>query len=306
MVKRFLIHFSPRLCILMETEVWPNVVAQCVKRSVPIMLANARLSARSLAKGLRFRSLIMKAAKGLTCVAAQTDADAARLNQLGAVNVSVTGSVKFDVEPPETALRKGLALREQIGARPILLCASTREGEEALILDAMTNVALKDCFIVIVPRHPQRFDEVERLITAHGISMCRRSTLGDEAIASNVRVMLGDSMGEMFMYYAACDIAFIGGSLLPLGGQNLIEACAVGKPVLIGPHTFNFNAVTDDAIDAGAALRVDDAAVMLRIAMRLFETNSERNRMGQQAKAFSAQHRGATSRTMKLIRSMLD
>jgi 3-deoxy-D-manno-octulosonic-acid transferase len=306
MVKRFLLHFSPRLCILMETEVWPNVVAQCVKRRVPVVLANARLSARSLAKGLKLRSLMVEAAKGLTCVAAQTEADAARLKQLGADHVHVTGSVKFDVEPPEASLSGGASLRAQIGARPVLLCASTREAEEALILDAMTTTELNDALVVIVPRHPQRFGEVERMITARGISMCRRSILGDAAVAPGVRVMLGDSMGEMFMYYAACDIAFIGGSLLPLGGQNLIEACAVGKPVLIGPYTFNFNAVSEDAIHAGAALRVGDPETMLSVATRLLSEAGERARMGLQAKKFSELHRGATERTMKLLQPLIN
>jgi len=164
-----------------------------------------------------------------------------------------------------------------------------------------------DVLVMIVPRHPQRFDEVARMIAARGLSVRRRSALGeDETVAPDVRVLLGDSMGEMFAYYAACDIAFIGGSLLPLGGQNLIEACAVGKPVLIGPHTFNFSAVSEDAIAAGAALRVADAADMLSQAGRLLNEESERERMGRNAQAFARQHRGATVRTMALLRRFID
>jgi 3-deoxy-D-manno-octulosonic-acid transferase len=246
-----------------------------------------------------------EAARGFACVAAQTGADAQRLRSFGAPNVHVTGSIKFDVTPSEAALTRGAALRAQIGTRPVLLCASTREGEESLILDALRASDLRDALVMIVPRHPQRFDEVARLVEMHDLTMCRRSTLHDAAVGTEVRVLLGDSMGEMFAYYAACDIAFIGGSLLPLGGQNLIEACAVGKPVLIGPHTFNFSAVSEDAIAAGAALRVQDAAAMIGDAARLLRSGHERLVMGVNAQAFAQQHRGATARTMVLLQALI-
>jgi len=305
MMRRFLRHFAPCICILMETEVWPNLIAQCVSLHVPVALVNARLSERSLAKAQRLSALMSEAARGFSCVAAQTDADAERLRRFGAPNVHVTGSVKFDVTPPEQALAKGAALRAQMGAQPVLLCASTREGEENLILDALTTSGMDDVLTVLVPRHPQRFDEVAKMIEARGLEMCRRSALDADAIASDVRVMLGDSMGEMFAYYAACDIAFIGGSLLPLGGQNLIEACAVGKPVLIGPHTFNFATVSEDAIAVGAALRIPDAAAMIAAAMKLLHTDTELANMGSNAQAFAQQHRGATERTMALLKPLI-
>jgi 3-deoxy-D-manno-octulosonic-acid transferase len=289
MVGRFIRHFSPRLCILMETEVWPNAIAQCARRNVPVALVNAAL--------------------GLTCIAAQTPADAERLQQIGARDVQVTGSVKFDVVPPPAMLETGAQLRRQIGKRPVLLCASTREGEEALILDAFRKLdksSVGDLLLLIVPRHPQRFDDVADLIAAHGLTLCRRSAMPPES-ADGIRenVMLGDSMGEMFAYYAACDAAFIGGSLLPLGGQNLIEACAVGKPVLVGPHTFNFAAVTEDAIAAGAALRVDDATAMLAAARDWLSGAGACATMGAAAQAFAQQHRGATARTMTLLQPLL-
>jgi 3-deoxy-D-manno-octulosonic-acid transferase len=312
MAGRFLRHFKPRVCILMETEVWPNLVAQCVAQQVPVALVNARLSARSLRKAYRFSGLMMEAARGLACVAAQTGADAARLRQLGAANVQVTGSIKFDVMPPDAALAAGQALRARIGARPVLLCASTREGEEALLLDAFiaANDALPaDALLLIVPRHPQRFDQVARLIEARGLTLQRRSRLGAGpeavALAPDVRVLLGDSMGEMFVYYGAGDVAFIGGSLLPLGGQNLIEACALGKPVLIGPHTFNFSMVSEQAIAAGAARRVTDAADMLRQAGALLCDPGAMASVGAQAQAFALQHRGATDRTMDLLKKLI-
>jgi 3-deoxy-D-manno-octulosonic-acid transferase len=305
MVGRFIRHFRPRLCVLMETEVWPNLIAQCRAHGVPVALVNARLSERSLAKAERLSALMHEAARGMSFVAAQTEADAARLRQLGAPGVRVTGSIKFDVTAPQTVLQKGAALRAQIGARPVLLCASTREGEERLILDALRSQDMADALIVIVPRHPQRFDEVARMIAEEGLAMARRSQLGDRALAPDVRILLGDSMGEMFAYYAASDVAFIGGSLLPLGGQNLIEACALGKPVLIGPHTFNFNVVSEDAIEAGAALRVQDAPAMLGEALRLLQDSGERTAMGARAKGFAEQHRGATARTMALLRPLI-
>ncbi|WP_292935721.1 lipid IV(A) 3-deoxy-D-manno-octulosonic acid transferase [Noviherbaspirillum sp.] len=305
MVGRFLRHFAPRICILMETEVWPNVMAQCARHHVPVALVNARLSERSLAKAQRLSALMSEAARAFSCVAAQTEADARRLRSFGTPNVRVTGSIKFDVAPDENMLARGAQLRAQVGARPVFLCASTREGEEALILGALPTAALNDALVVIVPRHPQRFDEVARLVQAQGLSLCRRSALGEDAVGPDVRILLGDSMGEMFAYYAACDLAFIGGSLLPLGGQNLIEACAVGKPVLIGPHTFNFATVSEDAIAAGAALRVADAGEMLNEAARLLRSEHARLAMGVNAEAFARQHRGATERTMALLNPLL-
>lgn len=305
MVRRFMKHFTPRICILMETEVWPNLIAVCVQRGVAVALVNARLSERSLRRAGRFGELMTDAARAISLVAAQTEADAARVRELGVANVAVTGSIKFDVVVPPSALDAGAALRARIGARPVLLCASTRDGEEALILDAFQRMAPRPpgMLLLIVPRHPQRFDEVARLVQSRGLALARRSDAG--AVAPEVDVMLGDSMGEMFAYYAASDCAFIGGSLLPLGGQNLIEACALGKPVLIGAHTFNFALVTDVAVAAGAALRVADAGQMLREAAALLQDATARAAMGQHAAAFANQHRGATARTLELLRRLI-
>jgi 3-deoxy-D-manno-octulosonic-acid transferase len=335
-VRRFLRHFAPRICILMETEVWPNLVAQCARRLIPVALVNARLSQRSLAKAQRLSGLLGAAAQALTCVAAQTEPDAARIQQLGAPAVHVTGSIKFDVTPPASALHVGATLRARIGARPVLLCASTREGEEEMILDAfaaLTEAGGKgkdgdltagllpsllpgfssdlSPLLLLVPRHPQRFDQVAQMIAARGMLMQRRSLLSPDAdaIPAQVQVLLGDSMGEMFAYCHAADIAFIGGSLLPLGGQNLIEACALGKPVLIGPHTFNFELVTNEAIEAGAALRVADGGDLMRQARQLLQADAsehgQRAQMGRNAQAFALQHRGATARTMALLADLL-
>lgn len=305
MVGRFLRRFQPRVCILMETEVWPNLIAGCASAGVPVALVNARLSERSLRRGQKMGALMTDAAQAITLVAAQTELDAARIRSLGAPEVLVTGSIKFDVVPPQAALEKGAWLRAQFGKRPVFLCASTREGEEALILDAWQRAADKPAgaLLAIVPRHPQRFDEVEKLITARGLSVQRRSQL--EAGIGNADVLLGDSMGEMFAYYAACDCAFIGGSLMPLGGQNLIEACALGKPVLVGEHTFNFAQATDEAVADGAALRVPDADALMAAALRLLEDEAARLGMGAHALAFAGRHRGATLRTVELLRRLI-
>ncbi|OYO30812.1 lipid IV(A) 3-deoxy-D-manno-octulosonic acid transferase [Janthinobacterium sp. PC23-8] len=307
MPARFIRHFAPRICILMETEVWPNLIHQCRRHRVPVVLANARLSQRSLAKARRLGKLILEAARAITLVAAQTPDDAARVRQLGVGDVVVTGSIKFDVLVPEAALATGAWLRSVVGQRPVLLCASTREGEEALILDAFVRASLPDnTLLLIVPRHPQRFDEVAQLLAARGLAAQRRSSLAQDAVVGpGTRVLLGDSMGEMFAYYAACDCAFIGGSLLPLGGQNLIEACALGKPVLIGPHTFNFALVTEQAIEAGGAALVLDAEALMAQAAGLLQDRARLAAMGGKALAFASQHRGATPRTMAAIRPLL-
>lgn len=314
MVRRFLRHFRPRVCVLMETEVWPNLIAGCAREKVPVALVNARLSERSLRRGQRFGGIMMDAARAITTVAAQTDDDAQRIRSLGAPQVAVTGSIKFDVLPPEAALAKGAWLRARIGARPTFLCASTRDGEEELILDAWGRLASKPAhaLLAIVPRHPQRFDEVAQLVAARGLSLQRRSQLMDttadktaDTAGVDADVLLGDSMGEMFAYYAACDCAFIGGSLLPLGGQNLIEACALGKPVLVGEHTFNFLDATNEAVAAGGAVRVADADALVTQAAHLLRDAGARAAMGSQAAVWAGRHRGATLRTVELLQRII-
>lgn len=310
MVSRFIRHFRPSLCILMETEVWPNLIAVCGARGVPVVLANARLSERSLRKATRLGSLMTDAARGITLVAAQTEADAQRVRSLGVRQVEVTGSIKFDVVVPEAALATGAALRGAIGRRPVLLCASTREGEEELILAAFVaarGTLPAGTLLLIVPRHPQRFDDVEKMVAAAGLSVERRSRLALDggAMPGSVDVLLGDSMGEMFAYYSACDLAFVGGSLMPLGGQNLIEPAALGKPVLVGQHTFNFALVTEDALAAGGALRVADAADLMAGAARLLADDAARAAMGRHALGFANQHRGATQRTLALLPALI-
>ena len=301
-VARFLEYFRPRAGIVMETEIWPNLIRACASRGIPCYLVNARLSDKSFRGYQRFGDLARQALEALAAVSAQTTDDARRLTALGGREVRVTGNVKFDIAAPRELVDRGMEWRQSFGAsRPVLLAASTRDGEEALILERTGEIRVPGLLTVIVPRHPQRFDEVAEVIRQLGLRFQRRSHK-DESISPETQVLLGDSMGEMFAYYTACDVAFIGGSLLPYGAQNLIEACAVGKPVLIGPSTYNFAEATEGAVAAGAAIRVADAGELAREAGKLLLDQSRQKQMGQAALAFCAAHRGATARVVDLIK----
>lgn len=303
-VAAFLQRFRPRAALLMETELWPTLVDACARDDVPVHLLNARMSERSTRGYARFDALTRPMLASLAGVAAQTASDAQRLSQLGARDIVVTGNIKFDLDVPGAMLERGATLREAIGrARPAWLAASTREGEEALILDAIVASPLRDAVLILVPRHPQRFDEVEALLRSRGLAYVRRST-GDAPDAST-QVVLGDTMGEMLAYCAASDLAFVGGSLLPLGGQNLLEPLAVGVPVLVGPHTFNFAEATELAIDAGAAKRVPNAAALIESVASLLADATTRARMRDAAKAFMDTHRGATDRLWQWLEPKL-
>lgn len=302
-VARFLARFRPRLGILMETEIWFNLIDACARRGVPLLLANARLSEKSARGYARVASLTRAALGQLAAVAAQTRADAERLERLGAHGVEITGNLKFDVAIAPRLLQLGAELRQRIGLRPVLLAASTRAGEEELVLDALERIGVEGLLLLLVPRHPQRFAEVAALLEKRGLSYARRSD--DRALAPECRVLLGDSMGEMAAYYSACDLAFIGGSLLPLGGQNLIEACAVGRPLLFGPHTYNFAEASRLALAAGAAVEVADAAALAQRAELLLRDQAALARMAQAALAFSRAHQGATARNLAICERLL-
>ncbi|HEX5393963.1 MAG TPA: lipid IV(A) 3-deoxy-D-manno-octulosonic acid transferase [Rhodocyclaceae bacterium] len=302
-VSRFLKHWQPCLGIIMETEIWPNLVSNCAQQGIPLLLANARLSQRSANRYDRLATLVREAMGRLTGVAAQAPADADRLRHLGAQKVEVTGNIKFDVTVPDEQVQQGEAFRARIGQRPVLLCASTREGEETLLLDAWKQAATGDALLLIVPRHPQRFAEVTALARAMGFRVQQRSD--DAPVAADTQVWIGDSLGEMFAYYTACDVAFIGGSLLDFGSQNLIEPCAVGKPVLLGPSTYNFAQAAADAHAAGAALMVGDAAAMVKEALALLADSARRDAMALAGLGFTSKHRGATTRTLRWIEKIL-
>jgi 3-deoxy-D-manno-octulosonic-acid transferase len=292
-VQRFLEYFQPRLAILMETEVWPNLIAGCERHRVPLLLANARLSASSAANYERWAALARPAFAAISAVCAQSVADAERLRGLGARHVEVTGNLKFDVEPDEAKVAAGREWHRELG-RNVILLASTRETEEEMLLKQSLP---GDALIVLVPRHPRRFDELARW------AQSRRSR--DARPAAGDRVHLGDTMGEMAFYFGACDVAVIGGSFAPLGGQNLIEALAVGAPVIVGPHTFNFSEATQLALQAGAALQVADAGAAIREARALLESTPRRHAMSEAGRALCAAHRGATGRHLGVCRRLL-
>jgi 3-deoxy-D-manno-octulosonic-acid transferase len=303
-VTRFLRHFRPAFGIIMETELWPMLLAACQRRGVPILLANARLSERSARRYARLPALTRFTLGALTAIGAQSAADAARLTALGAQRVSITGNIKFDVEPPPEMLALGADFRARRGTRPTIFAASTREGEEEAILDAFIRASPSgnpETLLILTPRHPQRFDEAEAIIRARGLTVARRSAAPPEPLPIEAQVWLGDSLGEMFAYYAAADVALIGGSWRPFGGQNPIEACAVGTPILLGPHTFNFQRIADEAVEAGAARRCDNIEAAMRTAFALLEEPAARAAMSEAGRAFAAINRGATARTIALL-----
>ena len=302
-VARFLHHFRPRIGVLMETELWPNLVEGCRRTGTPLAMVNARLSERSARGYRRAGSLARDAFGHLAAIGAQTEADGRRLTTLGARWLQVTGNIKFDITPPEAMLALGETFRNRIGPRQILLAASTREGEEGPLLEAFAHLCPPGVLLVLVPRHPQRFDEVARLVGRSGLKLQRRSS--DEPVMADTRVWLGDSMGEMYAYYAAADTALIGGSWEKLGGQNPIEATAVGCPVVVGPHTFNFKAVCEQAIEAGAALRANNLEDGLKLALEIIHSPARRKTMGEAGRDFARSHRGATTRTLALLAPLL-
>ena len=309
-VDRFLRHADPAVGVLMETEIWPNLLAIAAGRGVPVLVANARMSERSRRRGRRVDALLRPAFASLAAVLAQTDADAARLRDAGVRDAGVVGNVKYDIAPDPALLARGRSWRGGI-ERGIVVAASTREGEEAMLLAAWRGVAAPRPLLVIVPRHPQRFESVAELIAASGFTMSRRSAWRADAPPADladVDVWLGDSMLEMPAWYALADVALLGGSFAPLGGQNLIEAAACGCPVVMGPHTFNFADAAELALGAGAATRVADITEGVATAVALASAASAPTRAARshRALAFASAHRGAAQRMAARILAALD
>lgn len=323
-VKHFYSHFKPRLGLLMETEIWPNLVAEAKATGMPMVLVNGRLSAKSLKQAQGMAPLSLPAYGALAAVFAQTELDAERFRQLGVPVAGVFGNLKFDATPDATQLAQGRAWRQAL-AQPVLMFASSREGEEdefirKIVAVAHENRAQKAMNFVadspatafkalIVPRHPQRFDEVAALVALHGLRMSRRSQwAGDPAESEEARqadVWLGDSLGEMALYYGLSDVALLGGSFAPLGGQNLIEAAACGCPIVMGPHTFNFTEAAELAEAEGAALRVAGMAEAVQVALGLAGDPAALAAAVEAGLAFAARNRGATARTLEALRAYL-
>ena len=323
-VQRFFSHFKPRLGLLMETEIWPNLVAQAKTRGMPLVLVNGRLSAKSLAQAQRLLPLSLPAYSALAAAFAQTESDAGRFRRLGAPVVGVFGNLKFDATLDAAQHATGHAWRQSL-TRPVLMFASSREGEEAEFFKQIkafaqlqpaqtaTNLIAKSCrtnFIaLVVPRHPQRFSEVAALAAQHGLSVSRRSgwagNPADNDAAMHADVWLGDSLGEMALYYALADVALLGGSFAPLGGQNLIEAAACGCPVVMGPHTFNFAEAAELAVTEGAALRVGGMVEAVQAAQALISDPSALAKAIAAGLAFAARNQGATDRTVEALQKYL-
>jgi 3-deoxy-D-manno-octulosonic-acid transferase len=310
-VRRFLRTHRPLAGVVMETEVWPNLMAGAQAAGLPMLLANARLSERSRHKGERLRALMHPALARFTQVLAQTQSDAMRLRDSGATAVLVLGNLKFDMTPRPELLARGKAWRAALG-RPVVLAAATREGEEGPLLraysDQIAGLPQPQPLLLLVPRHPQRFDEVAVGISAAGFIVARRSLWAeapDEAVL-RADVWLGDSLGEMPLYYACADAGLLGGSFAPLGGQNLIEAAACGCPLVMGPHTFNFADAAEMAIAAGAAERVEgiEAGVARALAIAR-EGGQAQARRVQQALTFAGEHRGAAERMARAVLARL-
>lgn len=323
-VARFFSHFKPRLGLLMETEIWPNTVAESKKRSMPLVLVNGRMSAKSLKQALRLSALSLPAYGALSAVYAQTEEDAGRFRQLGAPVAGVFGNLKFDATPDAAQLEKGQHWHQTL-AQPVLMFASSREGEEneffkqisaiahaerpQAAINSVANSSRNAFKALIVPRHPQRFDEVAALAAQHGLRVSRRSQWRGSPMQSeeamSAQVWLGDSLGEMALYYGLSDAALLGGSFAPLGGQNLIEAAACGCPVVMGPHTFNFLEAAALAEAEGAARRVADMAEGVHAGLAWLKDSAARGHAQAAALAFAARHRGATARTVAALQRYL-
>lgn len=303
--RRFLAAQAPRCGILIEREIWPNLLAAARRARVPMALVSARYSASSLRQAARMGRVMREALEGLDLVLAQTAQDAGRLAQAGVRNPAVSGNLKFDLALPDSQVQAGRDWRARLD-RQVIALASTREGEDAPFIDAVKRQAATPGgpLFLLIPRHPQRFDEAAALLEQAGVAYVRRSS-GQEP-GPDTAVLLGDTLGEMAFYYAASDVAVVAGSFAPLGGQNLIEACAAGVPVIVGPHTFNFQQAASDAIEAGAAQRQPDPQQAVAAALALLADPAKRQAAGLAARAWFSSHAGATARTMDALAPWLD
>ena len=306
-VHRFLRHAQPCLGVLMETEIWPNLLHATAARRLPMVLANARLSEKSARQGRRLSLLMQPAADALNLVLAQSEADAQRLRAAGAADVRVCGNLKYDLQPDENQLTRGRAWRAGL-RRPVVAAVNTREGEEEALLARWAAWAPLRPQLLLVPRHPQRFDAVAEMVRHQGLSLSRRSQWGEASPAEatgEADVWLGDSLGEMALYYGLSDVALLGGSFAPLGGHNLIESAACGCPIILGPSTFNFAQAAEGALAAGAAWRAsgwDDALDQVR---HLLAAPQRLQEAAEGAAAFALAHRGAAARMASAIVGLL-
>lgn len=292
--------------ILMEMEIWPNWLSQLAKRQIPVSLINARLSARSCARYARLGGLISTTLQRFSCIHAQTQADAERLCQLGAVpaRVKVTGNLKFDLEIPTELHSQALQLRSGWGARPVWLAASTHAGEDELLLELHQQLLAHypELLLVLVPRHPQRFERVAELVNKQGLTLARRAR--QQAVSAQTQVYLADTMGEMLLLFGCCDLVFMGGSLVPVGGHNVLEPAALAKPVVMGPHWFNFVEATEQLVAEGGCVLVEDMAAAALQLRRWLDQPAEACAAGEAAQRVVARNRGTLARTLEALDSL--
>ncbi len=307
-VRRFLDRVRPELALIMETELWPNLVAGCFRRNIPVVIANARLSPRSLKGYRRILPLIRETLKSIRLIAAQGEEDAGRFILLGASpeQVEVTGSVKFDQQMPAGLMEKAGLLRHQLGSeRLVWVAASTHQGEDEQILDAFQQLQCShpDCLLILVPRHPERFDRVAELCRQRGFKVVRRTD--GTPCQQDMDIFLGDTLGELLLFYAASDVAFVGGSLVSTGGHNMLEPAALGRPVITGPHLFNFSKIAMAMEEAGAAQKVDNAEQLAALLEQLLNDPQRRDRMGSSGRRLVEQNRGALQNLLVLLKQYL-
>lgn len=304
----FLRRVRPKLGLVVEMEFWPNLFHGLRRRSIPFMVVNARLSQQSAHAYRRFGRFMEGVLNCPNRIAAQSNDDALRLLDLGAPGerVVVGGSLKFDQDVPASAREQGELLRQLLGvSRPVWIAASTREGEEELVLDAHAQVrrAVPDALLILVPRHPDRFARAEALCVERDCRLVRRSS--GQACGPHAEVYLGDTMGELPVLYAAADVAFVGGSLVPMGAHNVLEPAALGLPVLVGPHTFNFAQIVRQMVEAGACDQVADAGLLADAVIELLEDPERRSRMGRKGYALVQANRGASGRLLQEVKVLL-
>jgi 3-deoxy-D-manno-octulosonic-acid transferase len=307
-VRRFFDRAQPKLAMILETELWPNLYAECGRRAVPLVLASARVSPRSIGNYRRLVPLFRRTLSHGIVIAAQSEADAERFRSIGAPpeRTLVTGNIKFDFQPPSGIEERGRRWRDlNLAGRPVWVAGSTHEGEEAIVLDAHRQVLAQcpDALLVLVPRHPQRFEPVRDLLAKRHEAAAFRSK-GD-AVRPGTRVLLGDTMGELMMFYAASDVAFVAGSLVPIGGHNLLEPASAGKPVLTGPHNFNGEEIAQLLVDAGAARVVENTQQLAQAVVSLLGDAERCKIMGAAGRAVLDSNRGALDRLLTLVDPLL-
>lgn len=307
-VRRFLDTVRPAIAIVMEREIWPNLFRQCTQRGIPIVLASARLSALSAQRHRRFARLFGDALARNVLIAAQTDADAQRYRSIDTRigDVHVTGNIKFDMQVPADLQAAGAKLRdEQFARRPVWIAGSTHAGEEDIVLDAHERIRARhpEALLLLVPRHPNRFDAVRAWLKDRNVAFASRSAA--DSVGPDASVLLVDTLGELLMFYAAADAAFVGGSLVPIGGHNLLEPAALGRPVVVGPHNFNAQDIAQLFLASGAAIEIRDAASLAEVVIDLLNEPQRGSAMAAQAASLLESNRGALERLMRLIAPLL-